>query len=150
MALWDQFVILLGTPLLALAQAYGGLGAAIIRRHGYSPVDTRNLADGVIQLPVVLGLYAAIRRSLAAGGRFLWMSNLAQPDVLLSLLVGMLTYLSAVLSPSMPQQIRMVATLLPALLALYFVWSLASGLGLYWATFAAVGTLESGLVRRFK
>lgn len=205
MALWDHFVMLLVTALSALAQAYGGLGPAIIvlsvsarlvflplsvrmarrsqdrqatfrslepmirklktkyrsdprrlqseiadlyRRHGYSPVDTRNLADGVIQLPVVLGLYAAIKRSLSAGGRFLWMSNLAQPDAFLAILIGVLTYFAAILNPGVPQQIRLVAALLPALLTAFLAWNLASGIGLYWASFAAVGVLESGFFRR--
>lgn len=208
MVIWDRFVMLLVTALLALAQAYGGLGPAIImlsvsarlvflpltvrmarrarerqallhtlepmirrlkvryrsdprrlraelvdlyRRHGYSPIDMKSLADGLIQFPVVVGLYSAIKRNLGAGGRFLWISSLAQPDALFALLIGVLTYFAAILSPGMPQQIRLVAALLPALLTVYFAWTLASGIGLSWATFTAVGVLESGLLhRRFK
>jgi YidC/Oxa1 family membrane protein insertase len=121
---------------------------ALYRRYGYSPVDMKSLADSAIQLPVVVGLYTAIKRSLGAGGRFLWISNLAQPDALLAALIGVLTYVAVILSPGMPQQIRLVAALLPALLAMYFAWTLASGLGLYWASFAAVGILESRFLRR--
>lgn len=91
----------------------------LYRRHGYSPLDMRSFADGLIQLPVVVGLYIAIRRSLGAGGRFLWISSLAQPDAPLALLIGVLTYLAAILSPGMPQQIRFAAALLPALLTMY-------------------------------
>jgi YidC/Oxa1 family membrane protein insertase len=122
--------------------------AKLYRRHGFSPLDGRSVMDGFLQLPIVVGLYTAIRRGLSAGGRFLWISNLAHPDAILALLIGVLTYLAATLSPGMPQQIRFVAALIPALLTVYVAWNLASGLGLYWATSTAVGMLESGLLRR--
>ncbi len=198
MVIWDRFVMLLVAALFALAQAYGGLGPAIImlslsvhlallpltlrmarraqeqkakllaleptirtlrakyrsdrqrlkaellklyRQHGYSAMDMRNFMDVLIQLPIVAGLVTAIRRGLGAGGRF-WISNLVQPDAILALLIGVLTYLAAILGPGMPQQIRIVAALIPALLAAYVAWNLASGIGLYWATSTAVGMLE--------
>ena len=119
----------------------------VYRRHGYNPVDVRSLSQSLVQLPIVVGLYAAIKRGVGAGGRFLWISNLAQPDALLALLIGVLTYFAVFLNPSMPQQIRLVAALLPALLTLWLAWNLASGIGLYWATSTAVGMLESGLLR---
>lgn len=205
MVIWDRFVMLLVAALFALAQAYGGLGPAIImlslsarlallpltlrmarraqeqkakllalqpmirafeekyrsdprrlnaeliklyRRHGYSPTDIRSIMDSLIQLPIVAGLYTAIRRGLGAGGRFLWISSLAHPDAILALLIGVLMYLAAILSPGMPHQIRFVAALLPALLTVYVAWNLASGLGLSWVTFSTVGILQTVLLHR--
>lgn len=43
-------------------------------------------------------------------------------------------YLAAILSPGMPQQLRFVAALIPALLTAYVAWNLASGIGLFWTT----------------
>lgn len=120
----------------------------LFRRHGYNPVDSGGLLGGVAQLPVGAGLYTAISRGLGEGGRFLWIQNLARPDAILALLTGVLTYLASILSPDVPQQARVVATLIPTLLTVYFVWNLASGVGLYWATSTAVGVLQSALVRR--
>jgi YidC/Oxa1 family membrane protein insertase len=120
----------------------------LYRRHGYNPMDMRNFLGELIQLPIVVGLYTAIKRGLGGGGRFLWISNLTQPDAILVLLIGVLTYLAAILSPGMPLQNRFVASFVPALLTVYFAWNLASGIGLYCATSTAVGMLESGLLRR--
>lgn len=120
----------------------------LFRRHGYSPLDGRGLLGGLAQLPVGAGLYTAISHGLGEGGRFLWITNLARPDVILALLTGVLTYLASILSPDLPQQARIVATFVPALLTVYFVWNLASGVGLYWATSTAVGVLQSALMRR--
>lgn len=120
----------------------------LFRRHGCSPLDSRSILGGLAQLPVGVGLYTAISRGLGEGGRFLWISNLARPDAILALLTGVLTYLASILSPDMPQQARAIATLIPALLAVYFVWNLASGVGLYWATSTAVGVLQSALALR--
>lgn len=120
----------------------------LYRRHGYNPMDVGSLLESLVQLPIVIGLYTAIKRGLAAGGRFLWISNLAQPDALLALMIGVLTYLASALHPGVPQQTRIFVALLPALLTVYLAWNVASGVGLYWATSTIVGVAESALVRR--
>jgi YidC/Oxa1 family membrane protein insertase len=120
----------------------------LFRRHGYNPISGRTFFGGLAQLPIGIGLYTAISRGIGDGGRFLWILNLARPDVILALLTGALTYLASVLSPEMPQQVRIVVTLVPALMTVYFVWNLASGVGLYWATSSTVGVLQSALMRR--
>lgn len=120
----------------------------LFRRHGYNPLDGRGLVGGLAQLPVGAGVYTAISRGLGDGGRFLWIQNLARPDAILALLTGALTCLASILSPDLPQQARLVATLIPALLTVWFVWNLASGVGLYWATSTTVGVLQAVLLRR--
>lgn len=119
----------------------------LYRRHGYSPTDLRSLRDSLIQLPIVAGLYTAIKRGLGAGGQFFWISNLARPDALLALLVGTLVYFGATRNPGLPQQTRFLLALIPALLSVYAAFSVASGVSLYFAASAAVGVLETALVR---
>lgn len=120
----------------------------LYRRHGYSPMDSGGFLGGLAQLPIVVGLYSAISRGLGEAGGFLWISNLARPDPILTLLIGALTYLVSIISPDLPQQSRILVSLIPALATVYFVWNLASGIGLYWVTSAAVGVLQVALVRR--
>jgi YidC/Oxa1 family membrane protein insertase len=125
--------------------------AKLYRQQGYSPVDTTALLGSLIQVPIGGALYTAIRRGLGAGGRFLWISNLAQPDALLAFLLGLLTYLVAIISPGASKQLRIVAALLPALFTIYFVYfilHLASGVALYWATSSTVDMLQSAVLRR--
>ncbi len=120
----------------------------LYNRHGYNPFDKRSIFGGLAQLPIGLGLYSAISRGLGVGGWFLWISNLARPDAILALFIGALTFLVAVLSPELSRQGRIIVAVLPALITVYIAWNLASGVGLYWATSAAVGVLQVGLVRR--
>jgi len=120
----------------------------LYRQHDCSPIDGKGFLGSLIQLPIGAGLYMAIRRGLGSGGNFLWISNLARPDATLALLIGVLTYLVAVLSPSAPPQARIIVALLPALLTVYVAWNLASGVGLYWATSATVDLVQSALLRR--
>jgi len=120
----------------------------LYREHGVGPLDPGTIFGAFLQLPIVYGLYTAIKRGLGEGGRFLWISNLARPDAILALLFGGLTYLVSTLNPAVPHEIRIVAALLPALVAIWFAWSVASGVGLYWATSSTVDLLQSALLRR--
>lgn len=120
----------------------------LYKRHGYTPFGKWNIIGGLAQLPIGVGLYSAISRGLGVGGRFLWISDLARRDAVLALLIGALTLLASILSPELPRQSRIIITLFPALITAYIAWSLASGIGLYWASSAAVGVLQVGLVRR--
>jgi len=120
----------------------------LYRKHGLSGLDLKDSLGGLVQLPVGAGLYTAIGRGVAEGGRFLWIANLAKPDVLLVLLIGVLTYATSLFAPSLPHQARLIIPLIPSLLAVGLAWNLASGVGLYWAASTAVGGLQYLIVRR--
>jgi len=83
-----------------------------------------------------------------AGGRFLWIRNLARPDAILAVATGVLTCAASLLAPHLPQQSRVAVAMLPALLTLLFAWRLASGVVLYWAASTAVSGLQGVLLSR--
>jgi YidC/Oxa1 family membrane protein insertase len=118
------------------------------QEHGIKPVDATNLIGMVVQVLLGAGVYSAIRRGLGTGGHFLWIRNLAQPNLPLTVATGMLTFLAAVLGPHLPQQSRTAATVLPAILTMIFAWRLAAGVALYWAASTAVTGLQGLLLRR--
>jgi len=120
----------------------------LYQKHGYRPLDMTGILGGLVQLPFAAGLYGAISRGLEAGGRFLWIGDIARPDLLLALLVAGLTALSSALAPSLSPQGRALAILLPAAVTLFFLWKLSAGIGLYWAVSSAVGILQSYLLQR--
>ncbi|ANZ95148.1 MULTISPECIES: membrane protein insertase YidC [Brochothrix] len=95
----------------------------------------------LIQMPVLFGLYAAIRRTeVLETGTFLWF-NLGQADHMhiLPILAAITTFLSTKLSMmSQPKQEGMMASqmsmmlyVMPAFI-LFAGWSLPSALALYW------------------
>jgi membrane protein insertase Oxa1/YidC/SpoIIIJ len=120
----------------------------LYQEHGIKPVDATNLIGMVVQVLLGAGVYSAIRRGLGTGGHFLWIRNLAQPNLPLTVATGMLTFLAAVLGPHLPQQSRTAATVLPAILTMIFAWRLAAGVALYWAASTAVTGLQGLLLRR--
>ena len=92
------------------------LGVALSKlynEHGVKPVDATNLLGMLVQALLGAGIYSAIRRGLGSGGHFLWIRNLAQPNLPLSIGTGVLTFLAALLGPHLPQQSRTAATVLP-------------------------------------
>ena len=129
-------------------QQLGVALSKLYKDHGVKPVDTTNFLGMVVQVLLGAGIYSAIRRGLGSGGHFLWIRNLAQPNLPLAISTGVLTFLAALLGPHLPQQSRTTATVLPALLTIVLAWRLAAGVALYWAASTAVTGLQGFLLRR--
>src|SRR4030042_3788223 len=54
--------------------------ARLYRKHGVRLAGGRSLFSTIVQVPIFIGLFAAIRRGLGDGGWFLWVKNMAVPD----------------------------------------------------------------------
>ena len=65
---------------LALSKLY--------KDHGVKPVEATNLLGMLVQVALGAGIYSAIRRGLGSGGHFLWVRNLAQPNLPLTIGTG--------------------------------------------------------------
>lgn len=127
---------------------YARAAQALHKRHGIASGLGGGLLVSAVQAPVGMGIYAAIRQSVAAAGSFLWIPRLARPDFLLALAVAALTYAAIVLNPAMPAQMKTLLQMLPVLVTFLMVWHLAAGLGLYWAGSSSVNVLQVALLRR--
>lgn len=125
---------------------------ALLRRHGLATVDARGLLRGLAQTPFVLGMYAAVRRALAAaaGGRFLWIPNITRPDAALAFLVAALTMAMVALAPHARGQSVRVLVVLPAALSVIVLLKLSAGYGLYWGASSLVGTVQALMLRRHR
>lgn len=132
----------------ASPQKLGAELSKLYQKHGVKPIDGLNSLGLIIQLLLGTGVYSAIRRGLGAGGRFLWIRNLAQPNVILAVATGVVTAVASWLGPHLPQQSRVAMAALPALVTLVFAWRLASGVVLYWAASTAVSGFQGFLLNR--
>ena len=96
--------------------------------------DLRTWAQLVFQGLLGSALYSAIHAGLGAGRSFLWVADLARPDMWVMVGVVALTVLGASLSPGLPAQTqlqaRLMAGLLPAMVTAFALWNLSAGLGL--------------------
>jgi YidC/Oxa1 family membrane protein insertase len=122
--------------------------ARLYRANGIKLVDGGSLVGTAIQAPIFLGLLGAIRRGLAAGGRFLWIKDLAMPDAALAGCCALVTALSVALGPTLPATQRLPAILVPAVLTLVFLSRIAAGVSLYTLASGLVGLVQALLVRR--
>ena len=122
--------------------------ARLYQANGIKLVDGGSLVGTAIQAPIFLGLLGAIRRGLAAGGRFLWIKDLAMPDAALAGCCALVTALSVALGPTLSASQRLPAILVPAVLTLVFLSRIAAGVSLYTLASGLVGLLQALLVRR--
>jgi YidC/Oxa1 family membrane protein insertase len=120
----------------------------LYRRYGVRPVEGRSILGGLIQAPILIGLFTAIKRGLGSGGPFLWIADISKPDLWLTLIVAALTYVANAINPNLPEQARTAMILLPTVLTLVFLWQLAAGLGLYWAASNIVTIFQELILRR--
>ena len=122
----------------------------LFARHGANPVDATGLVGGLAQAPIFLALFSAVRRCATQGGRFLWVGDIARPDLLLAGLVASLTGVVAILQPQLPEQGRGLLVALPTILTLMFASRMAAGVGIYWGATTAVSLVQAALLRRVR
>jgi YidC/Oxa1 family membrane protein insertase len=122
--------------------------ARLYDAHGLKMADPRSLLGSIVQFPIVLGLFGAIRRGLGEGGAFLWIKSIAAPDVAMAAIGAAITALTASLAPQLPASQRVPAVVLPALVTLLVLSRLAAGLSIYTVAQGLVGVGQAVLVRR--
>jgi YidC/Oxa1 family membrane protein insertase len=106
----------------------------------------------LVQLPLVGGVFAAVRAGLGTRVRFLWIGDLARPDALLVAAVTILTAGSMMLMPKTQGPSGASSTLVLLLLSvggtLFFLWSASSAVALSMGAGSLVSGLQSWLLAR--
>ena len=121
----------------------------IFAREGLSMIPAAGCLGIIMQTPVLLALYNAVRETTTLGGRFLWIRDISKPDMALAMVVAAITAASMAAGPQpdgLAQQ-RMVMLALPAVFTLVALWQMASGVGLYWGVSSLVGVAQGLIVR---
>ena len=121
----------------------------LLEKHGLSPIPYTGCLGSLAQMPLFLAVYSAVRQVVGMGGRFLWIRNIARPDMLLTAMVTALTYASIAYSTSnMPQQGKQLIVFLPVIVTALVLAKTSAGLALYWGVSAAASLIQSIVVRR--
>jgi YidC/Oxa1 family membrane protein insertase len=120
---------------------------ALYRENGISVVDKLSLLNMGSQSLFGLGIFQALNR-MSFHSAFLWITNLAKPDLWLTLLVGALTLLGMALMPGALHETHMLLVLAVAVIvSVVAIAALPSALGLYWATSNAVTVVQTLALR---
>lgn len=128
--------------------AYTAAMQSLYREHGITHGLGGSVLTALVQAPMSVGIYAAIRQGLAGMGSFLWIPKLARPDLWLALLVAVIGMAAMLSSPMLPEQARTLLHWLPVAMSFFMVWHVAAGLGLYWLGSGSVTVLQNVLLRR--
>ena len=127
---------------------------ALYAENGLTLLDGKSLLGSLVQMPVLLGMFQVLR-NIGEGVRFLWVSNLLKPDLLLAVLAGLTTVLMIAVNPDLPDQMRLIMILVPSILAIVAALKFGSALSLYWIAsncFSALHTVAVHAIvgRRFR
>lgn len=115
----------------------------LYRKHELSFIDGKSLLSGLAQMPLLLGMFQALR-NVGDGVRFLWVSNLLRPDTLFALIAGATTALMIAVNPDIPEQMRLFMIIVPSVIAIVAALKFCSALSLYWVAsncFSAAQTM---------
>ena len=108
------------------------------------------LAGIAIQFPLLSGLFAAVRRGLGTKVRFLWVPDLARPDIIVLTGVAVAAAVGAMTTPAVPGR-NAPPTAMVVMMVLgtvVFLWSASSAVALSMGAQSLVTVLQNWLVSR--
>jgi YidC/Oxa1 family membrane protein insertase len=117
---------------------------ALYRKNGITMTDGRAILGGLVQLPALLGLYQMLRRGV--GGRFLWVGNLSRPDPWLAIIAGLTTVLLMAVNPDLPEHMRLMLIVVPAIVAVAVALKVASAVSLYWTASNCYSAVQTAIL----
>jgi YidC/Oxa1 family membrane protein insertase len=120
----------------------------LMAREGVSPMSAGGCSGAIVQIPVFLALYGAVREAAALGGRFLWVRDISRPDAIVAVLATLFTVAATASGPSAPAPNRSIVLVMSALVTAIALSKMAAGVGLYWGLSSLVGAVQGFIVQR--
>lgn len=96
-------------------------------------LDPTSFLGALIQFPLFLGIFQVLRE-IQRAGRFLWIADLARPDLWLAVIAGAATMALMATNPDMPEHLRLILIVLPAIFTIVAALKFSAALSLYWTT----------------
>jgi YidC/Oxa1 family membrane protein insertase len=120
---------------------------ALYRDNGITFLDKVTMLNIASQTVIGLGLFQTLKR-MVFSSKFLWISNLAKPDFVLTILVGALMLFGMALMPGSTTDTSTLLTLaIPVIISVIAIAALPSALGIYWATSSAMTVVQTIALR---
>lgn len=119
----------------------------IYKKNDISFFDKKSLIGALIQTPLFIGMISAINRLISTGEGFLWIRDIASPDIFITTIAAGLALLASIIGPVVSEQGRTMMIWMPVLLTMLFLWKLSAGIGIYWVATNLVNVFQSLIVR---
>jgi YidC/Oxa1 family membrane protein insertase len=120
----------------------------VFHREGISILPGSSFLGTLIQIPLMVALFSAVRQAAAAGSRFFWIADISRPDRVLTVLVTAIGAAAAAVGTPSSTEHRLVTIVLPAAITVFALSRMAAGVGIYWGMSSAVGVVQALMVRR--
>lgn len=120
----------------------------LYKKNDVNLIDKNGLFTAIIQTPLFIGMMSAINRFTSSGGAFLWINDIARPDLFLTGIAAILTLLASLIGPSISEQSKTIIIWMPVILTGIFLWKLSAGIALYWVASNLVSVFQSLIVRQ--
>lgn len=123
---------------------------ALYRKHDIRLMTPTGLLGVALQFPVLGGLFSAVRNGLGAKVRFLWVADLARPDVPLLLAAAALAAWGVSAPPPATAQTgsQSAMTLVAVVLTIGLLWTSSSAVVLSVGAGSLVSVLQNRLITR--
>ena len=120
--------------------------SALYKENGAHMIDRSSVFGALAQWPVFLLMYKAISNAAAGNVSFLWIRSIAAPDAILTAIVLVLTAVAAYYAPTAADSTTIIV-MIQVVITAFVIWQLSAGIGLYWVASAAVGVVQTGILR---
>jgi len=118
----------------------------LYKQTGIKFLGKTTLLNIVTQGGLGLSLFSALK-NISLHAKILWIANIAKPDILLSLAVGILTFLSMLAMPSSAEQSMVMIFIIPAIISCIVLSFSPAAIGIYWATSSIVTMMQNLALR---
>jgi YidC/Oxa1 family membrane protein insertase len=122
---------------------------SLLERNNISLLPVGLLAS-LAQIPLFVAFYSAVRRVAQFGGKFLWVGNIAKPDLLLVAGVTAITCGAVYLAKphSSLQGLETIYLLVPVAFTAIFLIKASAGVAIYFGVSSAISALQSHILRQ--
>ncbi|MDO5576671.1 MAG: YidC/Oxa1 family membrane protein insertase [Fibrobacter sp.] len=118
----------------------------LYKKHNLPLLDKAGLVSSLLQLPLILGMIAIVKEISFSGSTFLWITDLARPDLLLAIIGTILVWVSTKITPQ-PLQQSSSMNWIPVLITGFFLWKISSGIGIFWVASSIVTVVQSFILK---
>lgn len=119
----------------------------LYRERGVTLMDSMTFANFATQGVLGIGLFQVLGKA-SITSKFLWITNLAKPDVWLSVLIVALMLLSMALMPGATSDTTQLITMVVSVAAIgLMIFAVPSTVGIYWATSSVVTLVQTLMLR---
>lgn len=126
--------------------------ATVYERAGVRPIESSVVRGSLVQAPLFMGLFQAIRAAVASpfgSHGFLWLSSLVRPSIGVALVGSLLAGLGSMGMATTGNQNSWMLVL-TAVLTFVLLVNVSAGFGLYMTTSGLTGLLQTLIVRHIE